>query len=37
MVAGLRFNVPNAVQLAINPWQGVMHASDVYYLFDGAT
>ncbi|CAE6527139.1 unnamed protein product [Rhizoctonia solani] len=32
-----RFNVPNPVTLAVNPWQGVMHASDVYYLFNGAT
>lgn len=32
-----RFNVPNPVTLASNPWMGVMHASDVYFLFDGAT
>ncbi|KAF8686255.1 Alpha beta-hydrolase [Rhizoctonia solani] len=36
-VYAFRFNVPNPVTLAVNPWQGVMHASDVYYLFNGAT
>ncbi|EUC59274.1 carboxyesterase-postia placenta Mad-698-R-like protein [Rhizoctonia solani AG-3 Rhs1AP] len=36
-VYAFRFNVPNPVTLAVNPWQGVMHASDVYHLFNGAT
>ncbi|KAG8744867.1 hypothetical protein FRC12_014715 [Ceratobasidium sp. 428] len=35
-VYAFRFNVPNPIALAASPWQGVMHASDVYYLFDGA-
>ncbi|QRV93283.1 carbohydrate esterase family 10 protein [Ceratobasidium sp. AG-Ba] len=35
-VYSFRFNVPNPIALAASPWQGVMHASDVYYLFDGA-
>lgn len=32
-----RFNVPNPVVRASNPYMGAMHASDVYYLFNGAT
>ncbi|KAF9525446.1 Alpha/Beta hydrolase protein [Crepidotus variabilis] len=32
-----RFNVPNPVTRAANPYMGAMHASDVYFLFDGAT
>ncbi|KEP50149.1 carboxyesterase [Rhizoctonia solani 123E] len=32
-----RFNVPNPVDFATNPWRGVGHTSDVYYLFNGAT
>ncbi|KAG8983449.1 hypothetical protein FRB94_008427 [Tulasnella sp. JGI-2019a] len=30
-----RFNTPDPVQLAANPWKGVMHTSDLYFLFDG--
>ncbi|KDN46926.1 hypothetical protein RSAG8_04003, partial [Rhizoctonia solani AG-8 WAC10335] len=32
-----RFNVPNPVDFAANPWRGVGHTSDVYYMFNGAT
>jgi len=30
-----RFNTPDPVQLAANPWEGVMHTSELFYLFDG--
>ncbi|EJD05088.1 alpha/beta-hydrolase [Fomitiporia mediterranea MF3/22] len=32
-----RFNSPNPVLLAQTPWEGVMHTSDLFYLFDGTT
>ncbi|EJD05094.1 alpha/beta-hydrolase [Fomitiporia mediterranea MF3/22] len=32
-----RFNSPNPVLLAETPWEGVMHTSDLFYLFDGTT
>jgi len=34
-VWNFRFNTPDPVQLAANPWEGVMHTSDLYFLFDG--
>jgi len=30
-----RFNTPDPVQLDARPWEGAMHTSDLYYLFDG--
>ena len=30
-----RWNAPNPVLLAEAPFQGVMHTSDLYFLFDG--
>ncbi|PVF95225.1 alpha/beta-hydrolase [Serendipita vermifera] len=36
-VYSYRFNVPNPITRATNPYMGAMHASDVYYLFNGAT
>ncbi|KAF8579656.1 alpha/beta-hydrolase [Ramaria rubella] len=30
-----RFNAPNPVAYAANPYLGVMHGSDVFFLFDG--
>lgn len=36
-VYSYRFNVPNPVTRAANPFMGAMHASDVYYMFNGAT
>ncbi|KAF8579657.1 alpha/beta-hydrolase [Ramaria rubella] len=30
-----RFNAPDPVLYAANPYQGVMHTSDLYFLFDG--
>ncbi|EJD05041.1 alpha/beta-hydrolase [Fomitiporia mediterranea MF3/22] len=32
-----RFNSPNPVLLAASPWEGVMHTSDLFYLFSGTT
>ncbi|KAL5498324.1 hypothetical protein ACEPAH_2466 [Sanghuangporus vaninii] len=32
-----RFNSPNPVLLAETPYEGVMHTSDLFYLFDGST
>ncbi|EJD05093.1 alpha/beta-hydrolase [Fomitiporia mediterranea MF3/22] len=32
-----RFDSPNPVLLAQTPWQGVMHTSDLFYLFSGTT
>ncbi|EJD48912.1 alpha/beta-hydrolase, partial [Auricularia subglabra TFB-10046 SS5] len=32
-----RFNSPNAVLYKANPYLGVMHTSDLYYLFNGTT
>ncbi|KAG8865569.1 hypothetical protein FRC20_009688 [Serendipita sp. 405] len=36
-VYSYRFDVPNPVVRASNPYMGAMHASDVYYMFNGAT
>ncbi|WWC92866.1 uncharacterized protein L201_007827 [Kwoniella dendrophila CBS 6074] len=30
-----RWNTPDPVQLAANPYKGVMHTSELYFLFDG--
>lgn len=30
-----RWNTPDPVQLAQYPWKGVMHTSELYFLFDG--
>ena len=30
-----RWNTPDPVQLAANPWEGVMHTSDLFFLFNG--
>lgn len=30
-----RFDTPDPVQLAAQPWEGVMHTSELYFLFDG--
>ncbi|PCH36462.1 carboxyesterase [Wolfiporia cocos MD-104 SS10] len=30
-----RFNTPDPVQLAANPWEGVMHTSELFFLFQG--
>jgi hypothetical protein len=30
-----RWNTPDPVQLAAAPYKGVMHTSDLYFLFDG--
>lgn len=32
-----RFNTPDPVQFAANVWKGVMHTSELYFLFDGAS
>ncbi|TFY68201.1 hypothetical protein EVG20_g3660 [Dentipellis fragilis] len=32
-----RWNAPNPVALAATPWEGVMHGSDVFFLFNGST
>ncbi|KAL5524123.1 hypothetical protein ACEPAG_8296 [Sanghuangporus baumii] len=32
-----RFNSPNPVELAETPFEGVMHTSDLFYLFSGIT
>lgn len=32
-----RFNTPDPVQLAANPWEGVMHTSELFFLFQGAS
>ncbi|KAA1473116.1 alpha/beta-hydrolase [Dentipellis sp. KUC8613] len=32
-----RWNAPNPVLLASSPWEGVMHTSDLYFLFNGTT
>lgn len=32
-----RFNSPNAMLYKANPYLGVMHTSDLYYLFNGTT
>ncbi|EJD05092.1 alpha/beta-hydrolase, partial [Fomitiporia mediterranea MF3/22] len=32
-VFAYRFNSPNPVLLAASPWEGVMHTSDLFYLF----
>ncbi|KAL0958487.1 hypothetical protein HGRIS_000627 [Hohenbuehelia grisea] len=34
-VFSFRWNAPDAVLFAANPFQGVMHTSDLYFLFDG--
>ncbi|EPQ58489.1 alpha/beta-hydrolase, partial [Gloeophyllum trabeum ATCC 11539] len=34
-VFAFRWNTPDAVLYAAAPYQGVMHTSDIYYLFDG--
>ncbi|KLO11372.1 alpha/beta-hydrolase [Schizopora paradoxa] len=34
-VFNFRFNTPDPVLLAETPYEGVMHTSDIYYLFDG--
>ncbi|KAG8805510.1 hypothetical protein FRC17_005477 [Serendipita sp. 399] len=36
-VYSYRFDVPNPVTRAANLYMGAMHASDVYYMFNGAT
>ncbi|EIM87679.1 alpha/beta-hydrolase [Stereum hirsutum FP-91666 SS1] len=36
-VFSFRWNTPNPVLLAASPYLGVMHTSDLYYLFDGTT
>ena len=30
-----RWNAPDPVLLAATPYEGVMHTSDLYFLFDG--
>ena len=30
-----RWNTPDPVQLAAAPYKGVMHTSELYFLFDG--
>jgi hypothetical protein len=35
-VYNYRFNTPDPVQLAAAPWKGVMHTSELFFLFDGA-
>jgi carboxylesterase type B len=30
-----RWNTPDAVQLAAKPWAGVLHTSDLFFLFNG--
>ncbi|OCB89735.1 alpha/beta-hydrolase [Sanghuangporus baumii] len=32
-----RFNSPNPIELAETPFEGVMHTSDLFYLFSGIT
>ncbi|CCL99517.1 uncharacterized protein FIBRA_01535 [Fibroporia radiculosa] len=34
-VYNYRFNTPDPVQLAANPWEGVMHTSELFFLFQG--
>ncbi|KAF9508247.1 hypothetical protein BS47DRAFT_1377737 [Hydnum rufescens UP504] len=34
-VYNYRFNTPDPVQLAAAPWKGVMHTSELFFLFDG--
>jgi carboxylesterase type B len=34
-VFNYRFNTPDPVQLAATPWRGVMHTSELFFLFDG--
>ncbi|TFY63048.1 hypothetical protein EVJ58_g3474 [Rhodofomes roseus] len=34
-VYNYRWNTPDPVQLAKNPWEGVMHTSDLFFLFNG--